>query len=65
MIKSSYLQNDLREIPEQIKNLEEKLRVLRNEKQALFLKLKKVVNEDVNRKRQLKEKFSNEISTYV
>lgn len=45
----------LGETKEQIQMLEKQLQELRNEKQQLFLQLKKVLNEDDNRKRQLKE----------
>lgn len=45
----------LGETKEQIQMLEKTLQELRNEKQQLFLQLKKVLNEDDNRKRQMKE----------
>ncbi|XP_065074135.1 basic salivary proline-rich protein 2 isoform X2 [Ochlerotatus camptorhynchus] len=45
----------LGETKEQIQMLEKQLQELRNEKQQLFLQLKKVLNEDDNRKRQMKE----------
>lgn len=45
----------LGETKEQILILEKNLEELRNEKQQLFLQLKKVLNEDDNRKRQMKE----------
>lgn len=45
----------LGETKEQILMLEKNLDELRNEKQQLFLQLKKVLNEDDNRKRQMKE----------
>lgn len=48
----------LGETREQITNLENELLQLKDEKHQLFLQLKKVLNEDDNRRRQLiKEKF--------
>ncbi|XP_035791087.1 trithorax group protein osa-like [Anopheles albimanus] len=47
----------LGETKEQILILEKNLEELRNEKQQLFLQLKKVLNEDDNRKRQMKEEM--------
>ncbi|XP_073951674.1 uncharacterized protein isoform X2 [Choristoneura fumiferana] len=49
----------LEETKEQIDQLEQKLKQLEKEKQQLFMKLKKVLNEDENRKRQ-QQKESNE-----
>lgn len=48
----------LGETREQISNLETKLTQLKDEKHQLFLQLKKVLNEDDNRRRQLvKERY--------
>ena len=48
----------LGETREQISNLENELSQLKDEKHQLFLQLKKVLNEDDNRRRQLiKERF--------
>uniref|UniRef100_A0A182T688 Uncharacterized protein n=1 Tax=Anopheles maculatus TaxID=74869 RepID=A0A182T688_9DIPT len=47
----------LGETKEQILMLEKNLHELRNEKQQLFLQLKKVLNEDDNRKRQMKDEM--------
>ncbi|XP_018331704.1 G protein pathway suppressor 2 [Agrilus planipennis] len=52
----------LGETREQIQQLEAKLRKLKEEKHQLFLQLKKVLNEDDNRRRQL-VKESNEMLT--
>lgn len=46
----------LGETREQIQLLNTRLEELRNEKQQLFLRLKKVLNEDENRKRQQQQK---------
>lgn len=48
----------LGETREQIQLLNNKLEELRNEKQQLFLRLKKVLNEDENRKKQQQQKDS-------
>ncbi|XP_055382459.1 G protein pathway suppressor 2 [Condylostylus longicornis] len=48
----------LGETREQISKLEIKLNDLKNEKQSLFLQLKKVLNEDENRKKQQQQKDS-------
>lgn len=45
----------LGETREQIQLLDDKLSSLRNEKQQLFLQLKKVLNEDDNRKKQMRK----------
>lgn len=45
----------LGETREQISKLDQKLNELRNQKQQLFLQLKKVLNEDENRKKQQKD----------
>ncbi|XP_063965350.1 G protein pathway suppressor 2-like isoform X2 [Lytechinus pictus] len=46
----------LEETKEQVKNLEEKLKTLHQEKHELFGQLKKVLNEDENRRRQQESK---------
>lgn len=46
----------LGETKEQIQLLNTRLEELRNEKQQLFLRLKKVLNEDENRKKQQQQK---------
>lgn len=46
----------LGETKEQIQILNTRLKELRNEKQQLFLRLKKVLNEDENRKKQQQQK---------
>lgn len=46
----------LGETKEQIQILNQRLEELRNEKQQLFLRLKKVLNEDENRKKQQQQK---------
>lgn len=46
----------LGETKEQIQILNSRLEELRNEKQQLFLRLKKVLNEDENRKKQQQQK---------
>lgn len=46
----------LGETREQIQLVSIKLEELRNEKQQLFLRLKKVLNEDENRKKQQQQK---------
>lgn len=46
----------LGETKEQIQFLNTRLEELRNEKQQLFLRLKKVLNEDENRKKQQQQK---------
>lgn len=48
----------LGETREQITKLDQKLTELRNQKQQLFLQLKKVLNEDENRKKQQQQKDS-------
>lgn len=48
----------LGETKEQIQILNTRLKELRNEKQQLFLRLKKVLNEDENRKKQQLQKDS-------
>ncbi len=48
----------LGETREQIQLLNTKLEELKNEKQQLFLRLKKVLNEDENRKKQQQQKDS-------
>lgn len=45
----------LGETREQLSNLENELITLKDEKHQLFLQLKKVLNEDDNRRRQIKE----------
>lgn len=58
----------LGETREQIQHLETKLQQLKEEKHQLFLQLKKVLNEDDNRRRQLvkesKYKFKLSLSVY-
>ncbi|XP_070560630.1 G protein pathway suppressor 2-like isoform X2 [Ptychodera flava] len=52
---------NLEETREEIKKLEEKLKELQHEKHELFLQLKKVLNEDENRRRQkIKEQSERE-----
>lgn len=50
----------LGETKEQIQILNTRLKELRNEKQQLFLRLKKVLNEDENRKQQQKQQQQKE-----
>lgn len=46
----------LGETREEIMKLDQKLKELKNQKQQLFLQLKKVLNEDENRKKQQQQK---------
>lgn len=57
----------LGETREQISNLENELSQLKDEKHQLFLQLKKVLNEDDNRRRQLikESKFVLYILRYI
>lgn len=54
----------LGETREQISNLENELAQLKDEKHQLFLQLKKVLNEDDNRRRQLIKETRYVLSLY-